>query len=129
MKPLLLIIALLFSTPAWADENDLARDQLLKDADYFAECSGVFTIASGLNESDSPASAKLQSDQARGALAASNYLAAKMGRKHFRTRTDAITETTITKWASTAELTPETFMDEFLNVMKACYENWRNAGA
>ena len=64
LKPLLLTIALLFSTPAWADDDDLARDELLKDADYFAECSGVFTITSSLNESDSPASAKLEEQKA-----------------------------------------------------------------
>jgi len=58
MTRIVAIIALLFATPAWADDEK-AREEFLAHADKFAMCSAIFSITAAINsETGSPNVAK-----------------------------------------------------------------------
>ena len=123
MTRILTIIALLFATPAWA-EDEKARGELLAQAEKLAECSAIFSIMAQINSSTgSPNAAKLLENQARGALVAANYLASKMGRRNSKERTEAIIETVTTSWMANMEISPNTFVQDFGPELSACSEN------
>jgi len=123
MTRILTIIALLFATPAWADDEK-ARKELLARADKFARCSAIFSIIAAINgATGSPNAAKQNENEARGAMFASNYLAAKMGRRNFEVRTESIIDTITTSWMANMEISSNTFIQEFTPELSACKEN------
>ena len=123
MTRILTIIAILFATPIWADDEK-AREELLAQADKLARCSAIFSIAAAINgRTGSPNVAKQNENEARGAMFASNYLAAQMGRSNFKVRTESIMETVTTSWMANMEISPNTFVQEFTPELSACKEN------
>jgi hypothetical protein len=100
------------------------QEKRLARADKFARCSAIFSITAAINgATGSPNAAKQNENEARGAMFASNYLAAQMGRRNFEVRTESIIETVTTSWMANLEISPETYVQEFTPELSACKEN------
>ena len=95
MTRILTIIALLFATPAWANEDE--RLAVLELADDFARCSAIFKVMS-LVSASSESFLQHKTAAGTGAQVASFYLAQKMGRRYARERTESLIETEFNMW-------------------------------
>ena len=122
MKPLLLIIALLFSSPSWAGEEK-DRKEMLQMSEDFAKCSAVFKVMQLTSEQSGKSfSAKQDKQLANGAMVASATLATMMGRKFALERAQSIIDTEFTMWMALLENNPEELAEQY----KPKYENCMN---
>ena len=122
MTRILTIIALLFATPAWANEDE--RLAVLELADDFARCSAIFKVMSLVSASSEKSFSSTQDQQlANGAQVASFYLAQKMGRRYARERTESLIETEFTMWMALLENNPEAMANQYEPKYKFCIEN------
>jgi hypothetical protein len=123
MTRILTIIALLFATPLWADEEE-SRREMLEMADGFARCAGVFKVmALSSSGSGKNFSAKQDKQLANGAEVASWFLAGSMGRKHASKRAAAIIDTEFTTWMALLETNPQALADLYQPKYESCIAN------
>ena len=123
IKPLILSIALLFSTPAWTDEEK-DRKEMLQMSEDFAKCSAVFKVMQLTSEQSGKSFLAKQDKQiANGAMIASATLATMMGRKFALERTESIIDTEFTMWMELLENNPEELVKQYKPKYENCINN------